>query len=74
MKNVRIVKRTFGDGRVYYFYQVEHKRSWKKKWVDYRPWYNYNCLQTYDTLEEAQKNIWRPQEIEPIDEIIGGEK
>lgn len=74
MKNVRIVKRTFGGGRVYYYFQVERKWFWKKRWVDYRPWYNYECLETFDTLEEAQENIWRPQGIEPVDEIIGDNK
>jgi hypothetical protein len=53
---------------------VERKRFWKKRWVDYRPWYNYDSLETFDTLEEAQENIWRPQDIKPIDEIIGDNK
>lgn len=72
MKNVRIVKRTRGDGRVFYFYQVEKKFLWKRWWVDYYDaWY---MREIFDTLEEAKENIWIPQEIKPIDEIVEGDE
>lgn len=68
MKNVRIVKRTMPNGRLYYFYQVEKKFLWKRWWVDYYDAWSTRDL--FDTLEEAKKHLWYVQEIKPTDEII----
>lgn len=68
MKNVRIIKRTMPNGRVFYFYQVEKKFLWKRWWVDYYDAWSTRDL--FDTLEEAKKHLWYVQEIKPIDEII----
>ena len=72
MKNVRIVKRTMPNGRIFYFYQVEKKFLWKRWWVDY---YDAWCTrEMFDTLEEAEEHLWYVQEVKPTDEIVGGDK
>ncbi len=54
MIKCRIIKRTDVDGKISYVIQQKHKlfRWW---WVD--AWMNKNSVDTFPTLEEAEKNL-----------------
>ena len=54
----RIIKRTLGNGRIIYVIQQTHFLFWWW-WVD--AWVNSkdgaNCIDVFDTLEEAKTNM-----------------
>ena len=54
----RIIKRTFGNGRISYVIQQTHFLFWWW-WVD--AWVNSrdgaNCIDFFDTLEKAKRNL-----------------
>ncbi len=56
MKKVRIIKRTTPDSRIQYIIQQKHF-LFKWWWVD--AWINYDAstIDSFNTLEEAKKNL-----------------
>jgi hypothetical protein len=73
MKKVRIIERTFPDGRVEYTIQQRHfLYFWR--WVD--AWINndVSTRDTFSSLEEAQKNLCYLDGTKCIEKIIGGDK
>ncbi len=58
MKKVRIIKRTNPDGRVKFVIQQKHSLFrwwWVDAWVN--SWDGAACTDSWDTLEEAKKNL-----------------
>jgi hypothetical protein len=70
MKKVRIIERTYGNGKKCYHVQEKHWLLWWK-WVDIDYW---GVATSYDTLVEAEKDLWIWKRVPPIDKIVGGDK
>jgi hypothetical protein len=73
MKKVRIIERTFPDGRVEYTIQQRHFLFfwW---WVD--AWVNsdVSTIDSFSSLAEAQKNLCYFDGTKYVEKIIGGDK
>ena len=70
---VRIIKRTGVDGRVQYVIQQKH-HLFRWQWVD--AWLNSlsgaSCRDSFDTLEQAKKNLCYFDGSVPTDEVVHG--
>ena len=66
---VRIVKRTAPDGKVQYVIQQKHFIMWWQ-WVDARVNNHEFCLDTFDTFEEAERNLCWFDGTKSRDEVV----
>jgi hypothetical protein len=73
MTKVRIIERTFPNGRVEYTIQQRHFLFFWR-WVD--AWVNndVSTRDTFSSLEEAQKNLCYFDGTKCVEKIIGGDK